>query len=79
MMGELGLARESQQARIEKGYLRAVFLGLGYLYLGARGLVCCLKKTRSEGPAREPLTVQAPRRLARASTSLLEGRFLEAG
>lgn len=40
--------------------------------LGARGWGRSrsrrLKNTQSEGPAREPLTVQAPRRLARAST-----------
>lgn len=62
--------------------------------LGARGWGLCtskirsrsrrLKNTQSEGPAREPLTVQAPRRLARASTFspsvlVLGGEFLKRG
>lgn len=62
--------------------------------LGARGWGLCtskirsrtrrLKNTQSEGPAREPLTVQAPRRLASASTFspsvlVLGGEFLKRG
>lgn len=62
-----------QATRQKKGTYGLGAWGWGLCTSKLRSRSRCLKNTQSEGPAREPLTVQAPRRLARASTLSPEG------